>query len=479
MGVKCSVYKTTDKNGKSYWAYKIKDPDTGAYGGEYRLHPLQKKLGIASMKISSKQDGYKVISMADEAGMFEKRDSEVEMLMKTPIVDYLRMYWDWKNSPVLKAENERNPGSIHEDYATKSYRSLVNYVLPIDPVDPPRVTGSFPRLSRNLLCPQINKDHVQQIQDAIMRQKKIYTWMGVEDALHRPLRDLVKKGVLKENPLKLMERVKPSCHRSPKRGALDTDEMERLLQIMDQHSSKPYHVRIHVKHEKGKRAGQEYDVKRYQQLDRRVFLAVAFSGYAGPRMGELQALQVGRISKPKNSVSDDVLVAEICEAYARKAGFKSPKNGDSRKAPIPLWLADEMIAFGNRNPWGEKLIFYSDKVSGKPIDHKVISDGFNQEVAYMLGLCLVDDYMREDPNNYYQEIIEAGEAERKNRRIVFHSERRYFNALAVSKLGRDKARGIIGHKTEEMTDLYFNQQPRELQSDGVKLFEDVQNPLVV
>ena len=477
MSVTYSVYESKDKNGKTFWAFKVKDPDTGVYGGERRIRSLQKKLGILSLKVSSRQKACDVIDMADKAGLFDRRDEEVEILMQTPIVDYLRLYWDWNNSPILKAENERNPGSIHQDYADMSYRALVNYVLPVDADNCPRVTGSFPRLPRNLLCPQINKNHVQQLQDTIMQQKSIYTWQTVEDALQRPLRDLVKKGILKENPLKLMDRVKPSCHRSPKRGALDTDEMEMLLQIMDKHSSEPYQIKVHVQHKAGKkRAGQEYDAKRYQLLDRRVYLAVAFSGYVGLRMGELQALQVGRITKPKKSISDDVLVAEISEAYARKAGFKSTKNGDSRLAPIPLWLANEMLEFGNRNPWGEKLIFFSDQVKGKPIDHKVISNGFNKEVSFMLGLDLVEDYMKDDPYNHYQEIVEAGESERKRRRIVFHSERRYFNALAVNKLGRDKARGIIGHKTDEMTDLYYNQQPRELQSDGIILFQDIQNP---
>ena len=477
MSVMFSVYEAKDKNGKKFWAYKIKNSDTGVYEGERRIRSLQKKLGILSLKVSSRQKACEIIDMAEKAGLFDKHDEEVERLMRMPIVDYLRQYWDWSCSSVLKAENERNPGSIHQDYADKCYRALINYVLPVETDDLPRVEGEYPRLPRNLLCSQINKKHIQQLQDSIMRQKSIYTWQSVEDALQRPLRDLVKQGLLKENPLKLIDRVKPSCHKSPKRGALDTDEMEMLLQLMDKHSSEPYQIKVHVQHKAGKkRAGQEYDAKRYQLLDRRVYLAVAFSGYVGLRMGELQALQVGKISKPKKSISDDVLVAEISEAYARKAGFKSPKNGDSRLAPIPLWLANEMIEFGNKNPWDETLVFYSDKVSGKPIDHKVISDGFNKEVAFMLGLDLVEDYMKDDPYNHYQEIVEAGESERKRRRIVFHSERRYFNIMAVNKLGRDKAQGIIGHKTDEMTDRYYNQQPRELQSDGITLFHGIRNP---
>jgi integrase len=63
---------------------------------------------------------------------------------------------------------------------------------------------------------------------------------------------------------------------------------------------------------------------------------------------------------------------------------------------------------------------------------------------------------------YFNARVEAIGIDRKERRISFHSTRRFFNTLLRRRVSGDVLRKMTGHDGEEMTEHYTDYLPEDL-----------------
>jgi integrase len=159
-----------------------------------------------------------------------------------------------------------------------------------------------------------------------------------------------------------------------------------------------------------------------QWPDTRAKVAFLTATVCGLRLGEIRGLQ-------KEDIRDDTLAVQ--HSFSVVDGLKAPKNGRPRVVPLPAFLRDELRDLVSRNPHGEEWIFWG-KTPGHPLSPGVIADGFSNALA----------------------AIGIDEAQRKARRLSFHSLRHFCNAMLRGAVPDEKLRLLTGHLTESMTERY-------------------------
>ena len=461
--------RNKDDEDKRMWVVKYRDPVTKKFGSEKRIDALNFKLKNEKKHFGPNDEisANLVAERAYAAGLHSiKKGQDIGKvgLAGKKFIDFLYEYWDWEHSPYnIKAY-------LGKDYAATCMSMIRNHVeKQLNPND--------------LKCSQVSKSVITDLLETVAAKLSKDSYEALRNALKRPIGDLLEKEIIQNDPFAGMKTPKNYGKPSVPTGALDDEEMQRLMIQMRRHASDYYEIRVRHEIKTGTRAGKTHYQKRLMKLDQRVFLATALAGYSGPREGEIQALRVRSLKTPKKSIDDEIMIADISTNYARKGGYKLPKNGKARFAAVPKWLAEKLIELGKTNPWtdenGEKedLIFYSDKVPHIPVDHKFLSDHYNEEVAFMLGQDLmVDEEKKNNPYQYYTEIMELGEAERRRRKIRFHSQRSLFTTISAVELGLENAGILTGHEDIGMVMHYFKKNMRVTQQLGSEIKKLIPNP---
>lgn len=439
---------------KYYWYVKFKDPETGCYNNRRSIDELSRKLGDSIHHITKKPEAESIVQRAIANGLNDSKASGQDPLF----VDYLRRFWDFDTSPYIRTENKLNPNSIGRDHANTCLRMLENHAIKL--------------LPNGLRCSQIKTRHIEEIQEAILADCSISVWQKTLQALRTPITELRRKKILLSDPLFDLKKIKAGSHKGNPKGCLTRRETDKLLYQMFNSCTYGMEVKTHCVHKQGVRARQEYETKRILKLDRRVYLATALASCSGMRMGEILALRTESIRFP-NSGDDceNQAIVDIVSAYARLAKFKDPKGKKTREVPIPRWLANDLIAFASTNPWNDGLVFYGTARGNTPFDYKAINKAFNRELALLLGLEDIQEQEGKEPQGSSLDIaaiIRKGEELRKQRNITFHSTRHYFDTQSVNTIGGEKTRLVIGHESEEMTQLYYSVSDDDILEIGTK-----------
>lgn len=161
-------------------------------------------------------------------------------------------------------------------------------------------------------------------------------------------------------------------------------------------------------------------------LDPRVHLAIAFGGLCGLRMGEVRGLRwedVDLVAKRAN----------IHTSFVEVDGEREQaKHGSNRVVPVPDTVIEALTDWkGQSKATGSHdWIFWDERHPDVPMFGDDIRDGF------------------------YMGLEGIGILDRKERRIVFHSLRHWYNTQLRGSIPEAALRRFTGHQSEEMTDLY-------------------------
>lgn len=458
-----SLYKMQRKNqDKYYWYVKFRDPETGRYSERQSVDSLARRLGDNVHHVVKRPEAENIVQRAIVAGLYEQGARDQDPLF----VDYIRLFWDYDNSPYIRTENKLNPNSIGRDHARTCLRMLENHAIKLLPV--------------GLKCSQVKTRHIETIQDNILSECSVSVWLKTLQALRSPITELRRKKILLSDPLFDLKKIKTGSHKGTPKGALTRRETDKLLFQMFNNCTYAKEVKTHYVHTQGKRAGQEYITKKMVKLDRRVYLATALASCSGMRMGEILALRTENIRFPNfGDDCENQAIVDIVAAYARLAKFKDPKGKKTREVPIPRWLANDLIDFASTNPWNDGLVFYGTVRPDTPYDSKAINRFFNHELEYLLGLEILqlrDPAKANDPENNLELIMQLGNVSRKQRNITFHSTRHYFDTQSFNSIGGEKTRLVIGHESEEMTQLYYSVSDEDILEIGTKTTRFITQP---
>jgi integrase len=175
--------------------------------------------------------------------------------------------------------------------------------------------------------------------------------------------------------------------------------------------------------------------------DLRMFTLNLLAATTGMRLGEIKAIQLG-------CIHDGFI--EVRHSWADKTGLKDTKNHMSRIVPVmgkvKPFLTKVMGLSPTRKP--DDFLFCNPNTD-RPYTTKIVGDALYAAL----------------------EKIGITEEERKQRNVVFHSWRYFFNTLCRSRGIPDSlTRIVMGHKTSMMTDLYTSPPISEL--NAVLVLED-------
>ena len=216
---------------------------------------------------------------------------------------------------------------------------------------------------------------------------------------------------LRRIPWNPLAAVKPYMEVNGKRGTLTVEEFRKLLE--------------------------------YGGLDPRVHVAISLGGLCGMRMGEIRGLRWGDV---------DFLAkrASIHTSYVEIDGERDQaKHGSNRDVPLPATVIEALEDWRSQSPAiGPQDWIVCD------FDHH-------------------DQPMRADiiRDIYYLALEGIGVADRKDRRIVFHSLRHWYNTQLRGAIPEAVLRRFTGHHSEEMTDLYDAGKEIDFQQARAKLEE--------
>lgn len=164
----------------------------------------------------------------------------------------------------------------------------------------------------------------------------------------------------------------------------------------------------------------------YGGLDPRVHVAIALGGLCGMRMGEIRGLRW-------EDVDFNAKRAHIHTSFVEVDGERDQaKHGSNRDVPLPAAAIEAL------QDWqGESL--------AKTAHDWIVCD-FDHPDRPMRG-----DLIRDA---FYAALDGIGVADRKDRRIVFHSLRHWYNTQLRGAIPEAALRRFTGHHSEEMTDRY-------------------------
>ncbi len=162
--------------------------------------------------------------------------------------------------------------------------------------------------------------------------------------------------------------------------------------------------------------------------DRRYFAANLLAAVTGMRASEIVALR-------EQHLHPDYI--EIVQKWSPKYGLGPTKTGKPRIVTIPARVyreLRELLAENPHPPGSDRFIFYGVD-PGRPIDQQTVTDAL------------------------YRALKQIGidNAERKRRRLVFHSWRHGFNTMLIqAKVQTQIIQSVTGHLTDAMTQHYYH-----------------------
>lgn len=172
---------------------------------------------------------------------------------------------------------------------------------------------------------------------------------------------------------------------------------------------------------------------------KRVELAVRLGVHAGMRSGEIRALKVGDIANrlDGNGNPTDAYIITVHSSWCDMTKkIKPTKGGYARHVFIWRDLAEELFALYQQNPYGNGFLFWMDSDSSQPL--------YKDRLTEYLYAAL--------------DAIGIGEAERRRRRLTFHSLRHFFVSATDTTIEDDELKKLVkeevGHKSEAIKKKY-------------------------
>jgi len=156
--------------------------------------------------------------------------------------------------------------------------------------------------------------------------------------------------------------------------------------------------------------------------DSRLETACLLAIVCGLRLGEIRALRL-------EDIENNLL--QVRHSYSAVDGLKAPKNGQTRTVPLPSFLHDKLIFLAEQNPNDGSWVFWG-RATERPASPSFFEDGFNSAL----------------------DAIGITKAQRRERRLSFHSLRHFCNAMLRGSIPDEKLRLLIGHCTPSMTNRY-------------------------
>ena len=359
-----TLYARKTKNGKKVWYY--------------RTYEDGKRTSGRSTGETNKQAAQSyVLSLIKKGALHVRTNPTFE--------ESSQDWWEWEKCKYLKRQLAKGK-SVSRDYADTMRSYLKNHLLPY--------FGSM---------------HLQSIKTATvddwlieLREKpgkdggklSAVTANNVLRCLKIMLADAKRRDLIFQDPTEGFGRIEVS---PAKKGILTLPEIRELF--------------------------LEDNINQVWERDPLHYTLNILSCATGMRMGEIQALQVGRVQPD---------YVQILQSWSRRYGLKPPKRNSMREIPVPGKVAQhlhELIdRFSDRDLKG--FVFSLD---GKtPVSNGAISDHFYRALN----------------------AIGISEEMRRERRISFHSHRYFFNSALRNRVHDSKVRVLTGHRTESMTDHY-------------------------
>jgi len=146
----------------------------------------------------------------------------------------------------------------------------------------------------------------------------------------------------------------------------------------------------------------------------------------GMRMGECRGLQRSDVVL-KNGDSE-ILVRHN---WQDGEGLKAPKWNSVRSVPVPEKVAKALLELTEANPWRNDFVFYGYDRE-RPITKLEVSKAFN-EAVHRIGI---------------------PEAERRRRKLTFHSWRHWYVSYLRGSIQDHALQQLTRHRTEGMLDRY-------------------------
>ncbi|MDD4574626.1 MAG: hypothetical protein PHR69_10470, partial [Sphaerochaeta sp.] len=234
------------KNNKSVWYAHFPDPDNSQKRKVKSVETLRTLLGsMDTSPIRRKAEAIRITQQALDAGIiqFEKKNDPL-------VVDYIKEYWDFDTSDVIRRKNLKKANTISKGYAKNIRGTFIQNALPLFP--------------NNLRISKLKTSHLEKIINTLIDEGRLSlgTIARVKQAMAVPLKEAYRIGLINDNPMLKVESVPVD---RKEKGILTETELNKLMEMM--------------------KAGVEQDT-----FNRGVYLACALSTLTGMRQGEIRAL---------------------------------------------------------------------------------------------------------------------------------------------------------------------------------------------
>lgn len=317
----------------------------------------------------------------------------------TTLLSYIKNFWDYDKSEYILTKKEETGKTISKATAQKNLQNLLVHVFESEfnkKDQNGNTVGSY-YLPSDITAQELTKEKIEAVRNSMLRTEELArkTVKNILNALNVPLNELVREGVILQNPMTRVRKINTN-NTETNIDALTDGEVEQLclrtIQMMASHL-----------------------------LWNRHGLAILVAAATGMRQAEVLSLRPYRIRPIEGT---NYCSVEISKSYNDADGFKDPKNGKKRYIFIERRLA-ELISV--MQPDRQSLIF--GRMDGDP--ERPMDDG----------------PLRRNFNKIIRELTEEGLIDKRDGdlRIVFHSLRHYANTEINYRAGADVANSILGH----------------------------------
>ena len=408
--------------GKTFFYVQFTDRATNKRLTARSVEKIREELGDReTYHITRRAEADSICRRALDAGFADGgRDTKTAI---KDFISFLREFWDYSSSEYIARKNEKarlegKPKALHRDYCDNRFRDVNKHVRD--------------RLPKGLKCKDVSFHVIEKLQSSVIAETNVSTWLGVKKTISAPIKELLRKRIIFQDPFAGLENYSSSSKSNV--GTYTDAEISRLLSQMyhDCTVGRPCIVR---KPYPGSRKIKDNTKPSHFILDRRIWLITNVLIQTGLRLGEALALSYDSIRFVNTDDSEESqAILIIDKAYSKAGEFKEPKGKENRAVAIPLWLAHELVAQSEKNPWDNGLVFYSSENGIAPITESWVRD------------------------NIYLELTEIGiNADiRKERNLTVHSIRHYCTQKTVTRAGSENALLTIGHKSMSVQQRYDN-----------------------
>ena len=303
----------------------------------------------------------RIVDTAIEMGVAPFSDSIKQN--DTTLLSYINDFWNYDKSEYILTKKLETGKKISKATAKKNLHNLLVHVFESEfnkKDQNGKPVGSY-YLPADITAQELTKEKIEAIKMSMLEAEDLSrkTVKNVLNALNVPLNELVRDGIIIQNPMK---RVRPICisQTDTNIDALNDGEVEalclRVIWMMESHL-------LWNKHG----------------------LAILIAAATGMRQAEVLSL---RPSKIRPIEGTDYCSVEISTAYNDADGFKAPKNGRKRFTIIDKQLAELINGI---QPNIQSLIFgRKDGDLSKSMDDGPLRRNFNKIIKNLIDEGLID-----------------------------------------------------------------------------------------